>query len=89
MQTPLGTCARQTHLQMRPVQYFFEDHQMTAEDEEFNRIEREAATHKAAVHSTVTRYESETTMSEYIKGFNDCYDFVLTQIERHPHMTAI
>jgi hypothetical protein len=31
---------------------------------------------------------SETTMSEYIKGFNDGYDFVLTQIERHPEMTA-
>jgi hypothetical protein len=31
---------------------------------------------------------SETTMSEYIKGFNDCYDFILTQIERHPEMTA-
>jgi uncharacterized protein YjgD (DUF1641 family) len=32
---------------------------------------------------------SETTMSEYIKGFNDGYEFVLTQIERHPQMTAI
>jgi hypothetical protein len=31
---------------------------------------------------------NETTMSEYIKGFNDCYDFILTQIERHPEMTA-
>jgi hypothetical protein len=31
---------------------------------------------------------SETIMSEYIKGFNDCYDFILTQIERHPEMTA-
>jgi hypothetical protein len=31
---------------------------------------------------------NETTMSEYIKGFNDGYDFVLTQIERHPEMTA-
>jgi hypothetical protein len=31
---------------------------------------------------------SETTMSEYIKGFNDGYAFVLTQIERHPEMTA-
>jgi hypothetical protein len=27
-------------------------------------------------------------MSECIKGFNDGYDFVLTQIERHPEMTA-
>jgi hypothetical protein len=27
-------------------------------------------------------------MSEYIKGFNDGYAFVLTQIERHPEMTA-
>ena len=61
---------------------------MNTEDEEFNRIEREAAMRKAAVHSAVTRYESETTMSEYIKGFNDCYDFILTQIERHPEMTA-
>jgi hypothetical protein len=32
---------------------------------------------------------NETTMSEYIKGFNDGYAFVLTQIERHPDMTAI
>lgn len=32
---------------------------------------------------------NETTMSEYIKGFNDGYEFVLTQIERHPEMTAI
>ena len=31
---------------------------------------------------------NEATMSEYIKGFNDCYDYVLTQIERHPEMTA-
>ena len=61
---------------------------MTAEDEEFNRIEREAKQRMEAVHSTVTRHESETTMSEYIKGFNDWYAFVLTQIERHPHMTA-
>ena len=32
---------------------------------------------------------NETTMSEYIKGFNDCYDFILTQIERHPEMTTV
>ena len=31
---------------------------------------------------------SETTMSEYIAGFNDGYAYVLTQIERHPEMTA-
>jgi len=31
---------------------------------------------------------SETTMSEYLKGFNDGYAYVLTQIERHPEMTA-
>ena len=31
---------------------------------------------------------NETTMSEYIKGFNDGYAFVLTQIERHPEMTV-
>jgi len=61
---------------------------MNTEEEEFNRIEREAKQRMEAVHSTVTRYESETTMSEYIKGFNDGYAFVLTQIERHPKMTA-
>ena len=61
---------------------------MNAEDEEFNRIEREAKQRMEAVHSTVTRHESETTMSEYIKGFNDGFAFVLTQIERHPEMTA-
>jgi hypothetical protein len=31
---------------------------------------------------------NETTMSEYIKGFNDGFAFVLTQIERHPEMTV-
>ena len=31
---------------------------------------------------------SETKMSEYIAGFNDGYAYVLTQIERHPEMTA-
>jgi hypothetical protein len=31
---------------------------------------------------------SETKMSEYIAGFNDGYAYVLTQIERHPDMTA-
>ena len=31
---------------------------------------------------------NETTMSEYIKGFNDGFAFGLTQIERHPEMTA-
>jgi hypothetical protein len=61
---------------------------MTEEDEEFNRIEREAAMRKAAVHSTVNRHENETTMSEYIKGFDAGYAYVLTQIERHPNMTA-
>jgi hypothetical protein len=61
---------------------------MTLEDEEFNRIEREAAMRKAAVQTTVNRHQSETTMSEYIKGFNDGYAYVLTQIERHPEMTA-
>lgn len=30
---------------------------MTDEDEEFNRIEREAAMRKAAVHATVTKKE--------------------------------
>ena len=31
---------------------------------------------------------SETKMSEYIKGFNDGYAYVLTQIERHPRLTT-
>jgi len=30
----------------------------------------------------------ETEMSEYIKGFDAGYSFVMTQIERHPRMTA-
>lgn len=29
----------------------------------------------------------ETTMSEYIKGFDAGYAYVLAQIERHPHLT--
>jgi len=28
-------------------------------------------------------------MSEYIKGFNDGYAYVLTQIERHPRLTTL
>jgi hypothetical protein len=36
---------------------FFEDHQVTNEDEEFNRIEREAAMRKEAVKATVTPRE--------------------------------
>jgi len=31
---------------------------------------------------------SETKMSEYIKGFDDGYSYVLTQIERHPRLTT-
>ena len=31
---------------------------------------------------------SETTMSEYILGFDAGYSYVLTQIERHPRLTA-
>jgi hypothetical protein len=31
---------------------------------------------------------SETKMSEYIKGFDDGYAYVLTQIERHPRLTT-
>lgn len=31
---------------------------------------------------------SETVMSEYIKGFNDGYAYVLEQIERHPRFTT-
>lgn len=30
----------------------------------------------------------ETEMSEYIKGFDDGYSYVLTQIERHPRLTT-
>lgn len=30
---------------------------------------------------------SETTMSDYIAGFDAGYSYVLTQIERHPEMT--
>jgi hypothetical protein len=36
---------------------FFEDHQVTNEDEEFNRIEREATMRKEAVRATVTPRE--------------------------------
>ena len=31
---------------------------------------------------------NETTMSEYIKGFDAGYAYVLAQIERHPHLTG-
>jgi diketogulonate reductase-like aldo/keto reductase len=30
----------------------------------------------------------ETEMSEYIKGFDAGYAYVLTQIERHPRLTT-
>ncbi len=30
----------------------------------------------------------ETEMSEYIKGFDAGYSYVLTQIERHPRLTT-
>ena len=30
---------------------------------------------------------NETTMSEYIKGFDAGYAYVLAEIERHPHLT--
>ena len=30
----------------------------------------------------------EAQMSEYIKGFDDGYAYVLTQIERHPRLTT-
>jgi hypothetical protein len=30
---------------------------------------------------------NETTMSEYIDGFDAGYAYVLEQIERHPHLT--
>ena len=29
----------------------------------------------------------EATMSEYIKGFDAGYAYVLAEIERHPHLT--
>ena len=31
---------------------------------------------------------NETTMSEYIKGFDAGYAYVLAEIERHPHLTT-
>ena len=31
---------------------------------------------------------SETKMSDYIKGFNDGFAYVLEQIERHPRLTT-
>ena len=30
---------------------------------------------------------TETTMSEYIEGFDAGYAYVLAEIERHPHLT--
>lgn len=30
---------------------------------------------------------NETTMSEYIEGFDAGYAYVLEQIERHPHLS--
>ena len=30
----------------------------------------------------------ETVMSDYIKGFNDGFAYVLEQIERHPRLTT-
>lgn len=52
---------------------------MTEEDDEFNRIEREAAMRKEAVKSTVTKREwvglTETDVSAVIDaiiGFNSC-----------------
>lgn len=55
---------------------------MTPEDEEFNRIEREASLRKAAVHATTIKHASETIMNDYIKGFNAGVDCVLAEIER-------
>jgi uncharacterized surface protein with fasciclin (FAS1) repeats len=46
MSTPLGASSWPAYLQMRQVRRVHEDHQMTNEDEEFNRIEREAAMRK-------------------------------------------
>jgi len=55
--TPMGGCTRPTHLQVRPMWCVHEDHQMTEEDEEFNRIEREAAMRMEAVRATVAPRE--------------------------------
>ena len=33
------------------------------------------------------QHMAETIMSEYIKGFDAGYAYVLEQIERHPHLT--
>ena len=59
---------------------------MTEEDEEFNRIERESDMRTKAVSAALTAHA--THLTEYVKGFNDGYAYVLTQIERHPEMTA-
>ena len=40
---------------------------MTDEDEEFNRIEREASLRKAAVHATVTKKEWQGLTDEEIE----------------------
>jgi hypothetical protein len=60
---------------------------MTAEDEEFNRIERESDMRTKAVSAALTDHAA--FVSEYIKGFNAGIDCVLTEIERLEKMGPI
>jgi hypothetical protein len=53
---------------------------MTAEDEEFNRIERESDMRTKAVSAALIDHAAFA--SEYIKGFNAGVDCVLAEIER-------
>lgn len=62
---------------------------MTEEDEEFNRIEREASLRKAAVHATVTKKEwvgltddAEILAISHTMPYADRFDFARA-IEAH------
>ncbi len=49
---------------------FFKDHQVTNEDEEFNRIEREASLRKAAVRATVKKpVHYDDDIQDYVRPF--------------------
>lgn len=52
---------------------FFKDHQVTNEDEEFNRIEREAAMRKEAVRATVTPREWVSLTNNELQPIADEY----------------
>jgi hypothetical protein len=58
---------------VRPVQHFFEDYQMTAEDEEFNRMEREADMRRKAVRAALNDHvmHMRANLSEYERGVID------------------